>query len=152
MSKLRKLITEIHRRRLWQVLLVYVGAAWACYELIDTVTERLGLPLWLPGLAIVLFLLALPVVLATAFVREGEPTAAVSDPTLLPVDEPRAEAACRRRYLTWRNAGLSFMTASAATARVPTFFLLPHSPRRRACLYNSTSSGGRERTSRSGPR
>ena len=55
MSKLKKLITEIHHRSLWQVLLIYVGAAWACFELIDTVTERPGLPVWLPALAVVFF-------------------------------------------------------------------------------------------------
>ena len=33
MSKLKKLITEIHHRSLWQVLLIYVGAGWACFEL-----------------------------------------------------------------------------------------------------------------------
>lgn len=54
------------------MLLIYVGAAWACFELIDTVTDRLGLPIWLPGLAIVLFLLALPVVVATAFIKDTE--------------------------------------------------------------------------------
>ena len=50
MSSLKRLIGEIHHRSLWQVLLIYVGAAWACFELIDTVTDRLGLPAWLPGL------------------------------------------------------------------------------------------------------
>ena len=29
-----------------------------------------------------------------------------SDPTLIPVDEARTAAARRRRFLTWRNAGL----------------------------------------------
>ena len=42
MSKLKKLITEIHHRSLWQVLLIYVGAGWTCFELIDAVTNRLG--------------------------------------------------------------------------------------------------------------
>ena len=44
MSKLKNLVTEIHRRSLWQVLLIYVGAAWACFELIDAITNRFGLP------------------------------------------------------------------------------------------------------------
>jgi hypothetical protein len=42
MSKLKELVVEMHRRSLWQVLLICVGAAWACFELIDTVAERLG--------------------------------------------------------------------------------------------------------------
>lgn len=49
MSRLKRLISEIHRRSLWQVLLIYIGADWACFELIDAVSERLSLPTWLPG-------------------------------------------------------------------------------------------------------
>jgi hypothetical protein len=113
MSSLKRLVVEVHRRSLWQVLLIYVGAGWACFELIDAVTNRLGLPAWLPGLAIVLFLLALPVVVATAFIQDSGPAATISDPTLIPVDEARTEAARRRRFLTWRNAGLSFLVALA---------------------------------------
>ena len=81
MSSLKRLITEVHRRSLWQVLAIYIGAAWACFELIDTVTDRLGLPTWLPGLAIVLFLLALPVVLATAFIRDDGGSGSAAQPT-----------------------------------------------------------------------
>ena len=44
MSGLKRLIGEIHHRSLWQVLLIYVGGAWVCYEIIDTVTSRFGLP------------------------------------------------------------------------------------------------------------
>ncbi len=44
MSRLKKLVLDIHRRSLWQVVVIYVGGAWACYEIIDTVTDRLALP------------------------------------------------------------------------------------------------------------
>jgi TolB-like protein/Tfp pilus assembly protein PilF len=121
MSRLKRLVLEIHRRSLWQVLLIYIGGSWACYELIDTVTSRFGLPAWLPALAAVLFLLGLPFVVAMAFVRE-EPA-----PRAIPVDATgaeaeRAEAAAaaarqeagrRHRLLTWRNTGLVFVFALA---------------------------------------
>ena len=113
MSKLKKLITEIHHRSLWQVLLIYVGAGWVVFQIVQTVTEGLGLPLWFPAFAALLLLIGLPIVLATAFVREGEPGAAVSDPTLIPVDQARTEEARRRRFLTWRNAVASFVVALA---------------------------------------
>jgi TolB-like protein/Flp pilus assembly protein TadD len=114
MSRLRPLIYEIHRRSLWQVLLIYVGAAWACFELIDAVTERLGLPAWLPGLAIVLFLLGLPFVVATACVREDVAPPKEGAPAAEAVVEAERDAAVqRRRFLTWRNAGLSFLVALA---------------------------------------
>jgi hypothetical protein len=83
MSRLKRLIVEIHRRSLWQVLLVYVGGAWICYEIIDTITDRLVLPGWIPVLAIVLFLIGLPFVVATACVRERGSAAQES-----PVAEP----------------------------------------------------------------
>jgi TolB-like protein/Tfp pilus assembly protein PilF len=70
MSRVKQLILEIHRRSLWQVLLVYIGGAWVCYEIIDTITDRLVLPEWIPVAAIVLFLVGLPFVVATASVRE----------------------------------------------------------------------------------
>jgi hypothetical protein len=44
--------------------------------------EGLALPQGFPALAALLLLIGLPVVVGTAFVREGKPAAAVSDPTL----------------------------------------------------------------------
>lgn len=116
MSRLKRLITEVHRRSLWQVLLIYIGAAWACFELIDAVTARLGLPAWLPGLAIVLFLLGLPFVVATGFVREVAAPAAAppeAEPHIVDAEAARFEARRRDRLLTWRNTGLVFVFALA---------------------------------------
>ncbi|NIR43292.1 MAG: hypothetical protein GWN99_05080 [Gemmatimonadetes bacterium] len=115
MSGLRRLIVEAHRRSLWQVLLIYVGAAWACFELIDAVTERLGLPAWLPGLAIVLFLLGLPFVVATACVRDeiGPLTEERPSPEAASVEAEREATRRQRRLLTWRNAAASFVVALA---------------------------------------
>lgn len=70
MSTLKKLITEIHHRSLWQVLLIYVGAGWVVFEIVQTVTEGLGLPQWFPAFAALLLLIGLPVVLATAQFRQ----------------------------------------------------------------------------------
>ena len=130
MPSLKRLISELHRRSLWQVLMIYVGAAWACFELIDTVTDRLGLPAWLPGLAIVLFLLALPVVLATAFVRESDEGGEGGGTPLhgrIEATRPKPGVAypqptfnSRRRMLTWRNAGLGFLVALAVWGVVAT--------------------------------
>jgi hypothetical protein len=61
MSRLKRLIVEIHRRSLWQVLGIYVVGAWIALQVADTVTAALGL-----------LMVLLPVVLATAFVREVE--------------------------------------------------------------------------------
>ena len=72
-NSLKRLIAEIHRRSLWQVLGIYVVSGVAVYQVMQSLTEGLGLPSWFPALAIVLLLIGLPIVLATAFVQEGGP-------------------------------------------------------------------------------
>jgi hypothetical protein len=71
MSRLKRLIHEIHRRSLWQVLSIYLVSSWVTLQVADTVTAALGLPDWVPQAALVLLIVLLPVVLATAFVQEG---------------------------------------------------------------------------------
>jgi TolB-like protein/Flp pilus assembly protein TadD len=139
MSRLKRLISEIHHRSLWQVLLIYVGAGWIVFEIVQTVTEGLGLPQWFPAFAALLLLIGLPVVLATAFVREGEVAAALPDPTLIPVDEARTEVARRRRYLTWRNAGLSFLVALALWGVVAAAWLLFEGRPERETIQSATT-------------
>jgi hypothetical protein len=46
MSRLKRLIHEIHRRSLWQVLSVYLISSWIALQVADTVTAALGLPDW----------------------------------------------------------------------------------------------------------
>jgi adenylate cyclase len=70
-SRLKHLIQEIHRRSLWQVLGIYVGGAWVALQGIEALVSVLSLPEWIPAFALVLLIVGLPIVLATAFVREG---------------------------------------------------------------------------------
>ena len=70
---LTKRIREIHRRGLWQVLGIYLLGSWFVYQVVQSLTEGLGLPDWFPAFAVVFLLLGFPVVLATAFVQEGGP-------------------------------------------------------------------------------
>ncbi len=44
MSGLKRLIHEIHRRSLWQVVGIYLVASWIVFQVIQTLTEGLGLP------------------------------------------------------------------------------------------------------------
>lgn len=129
MEQLKRLIREIHRRSLWQVLAIYVGASWVVFEIVQTVTEGLGLPDWFPAFAALLLLIGLPIVLATAFVQEGLSPAQRHDPTLMP--SARAESAVRHdekegvgRLFTWRNAILGGMAALALGGVVATGWLL----------------------------
>ncbi|CAN5858429.1 hypothetical protein BH23GEM9_BH23GEM9_09200 [soil metagenome] len=74
MQQIRSIIEEIHRRSLWQVLGIYLVGSWIGYQVILGLTEGLGMPDWVPGFAVVFFIIGLPIVLATAFVQEGPPT------------------------------------------------------------------------------
>jgi eukaryotic-like serine/threonine-protein kinase len=72
-ERFHRLVGEVHRRSLWQVLSVYVVASWVIYEVVVNLVEGLGLPDWVAPTALVLLLLGLPLVLATAIVQEGGP-------------------------------------------------------------------------------
>ena len=120
MSSLRQLISEIHRRSLWQVLAIYVVGGWICYSVIQGLTEGLDLPSWFPALALVLFIAGLPVVLATAFLQEGFQSRSQRDPTLIPGTEigvggvtgtQSSETSAWRDLFTWRNAMLGAVAA-----------------------------------------
>ncbi|MFC1661076.1 tetratricopeptide repeat protein, partial [Gemmatimonadota bacterium] len=132
-SKLKEIIVEIHRRSLWQVVGIFLVGGWIAFEVVQTLTEGLGLPDWIPALALVLLIVFFPIVLATAFVQEGlgdraEPVAEEAppgeweipdsgldapttesgpedgDPSMEP---PREDGGTRHKLLTWRNAILA---------------------------------------------
>lgn len=127
-DRIREIIEEIHRRSLWQVLGIFLAASWGVLQVVESVTDSVGLPDWTPGMAFVLLLVGLPFVLATAFVQAGgssdesrsdapvapddaDPTnAAPAAPDATPSDAAPtarpAEASTSRRFLTWRNAAL----------------------------------------------
>ena len=71
MDGFRKLIGELHRRSIWQVLAIYLAGSWIALQVVETLAETLDLPEWAPGLAFTLLVVGLPIVLATAFVQEG---------------------------------------------------------------------------------
>jgi tetratricopeptide (TPR) repeat protein len=68
---LKSLVHEVHRRSLWQVVGIYLGASWIVLQVIETLTETAGLPDWIGPFAIVLLLVGFPIMLATAFIQEG---------------------------------------------------------------------------------
>jgi tetratricopeptide (TPR) repeat protein len=116
---MKNLIHEIHRRSLWQVLGIYLGASWIVLQIVDTMAGALGLPDWSASFALFLLVIGLPIVLATAFVQEGiggraerretdGPLATEedvgSDSQTDPLRVPPGPGSGRRRLLTWRNA------------------------------------------------
>ena len=105
-NPLKRLIGEIHRRSLWQVLGIYVVASWAVLSVVDTVGGALNLPDWFPSFALALLIIGLPIVLATAFVQEGGQGQEALEPKAAPGDgaAPRPKIQIPSRLLTWRNA------------------------------------------------
>ena len=104
---MKQLIRDIHRRSLWQVLVVYVVSGWVVLGAVGTLAESLNLPDWTPRFAFFILIVGLPIVLATAFVSEtpvkGEHSASGPDAkhSAGQLDQqPRLELS----YLTWRNA------------------------------------------------
>jgi tetratricopeptide (TPR) repeat protein len=116
MDTFRRLIHEIHRRSLWQVVSIYLVGSWGALQVVDQVTESAGLPDWVPPVALLLLVVGLPIVGATAFVQEGMSGAgkvvpdapAEPAPSLAPgtgsLDRPTTRPRGMRRVLTWRNA------------------------------------------------
>lgn len=109
MSRFRKLINEVHRRSLWQVLGIYVVGSWLVLQVVDTLAGALNLPDWAPPFALFLLIIGFPIVLATAFIQEGTSTPAAETE---PAPESLPEEGTGHRLLTWRNAVLGAVGAA----------------------------------------
>ncbi len=107
MERLRQLIREIHRRSLWQVLGIFLLGGWVAFEVVQTLTEGLGLPEWFPAFAIVLLIIGRPVVLATAFVQEGGPGRDGGDVEVAGAPTKAPPPGGAAGLFTWRNAPLT---------------------------------------------
>ena len=115
---MKSLIHELHRRSLWQVLGIYLAASWIVLQIVDVVGNNFGLPDWVAPAALVLLLLGLPIVLATAFVQEGvrkaaSPERRQEDVPPSPESQASGDAPRSRHLLTWRNATLAGLAAFA---------------------------------------
>jgi TolB-like protein len=132
LSHLKRLIHEIHRRSVWQVIGIYLLGGWIALQVVETLVDSLGLPEWFPAFAVMLLIVGFPIVVATAFVQEGVgggspapppgsgPTESAepaerSQPTSAPaaanlavgtgsLDRPSTRPPRLYRMLTWRNA------------------------------------------------
>ena len=105
MPSLTKLIHEIHRRSLWQVILIYLVGSWIVLQVVQHLTTSLGLPEWSPTMAIVLLLVGFPMVVATAFVQERvKPQQTGDDDTS--TTGGTEEKVHRHKIFTWRNTAL----------------------------------------------
>ncbi|MEJ2206314.1 MAG: hypothetical protein P8170_19665, partial [Gemmatimonadota bacterium] len=105
------LIERLKRARVVQVLVVYLGASWLILQLADVLQEAVGLPAWVSGFSVLLLLIGLVVVLATAWVQAKPGTTARERAGEIPTDweiAPADVVASLRRgklpHLTWARA------------------------------------------------
>lgn len=121
---LKRLITEIHRRSLWQVLAIFLATGWGVLQVIDVLIQHGIVADWVFRAGLVLLLFGLPIVLATAFVQEGMPGStpeSSSAPESGSSSERRGEREAdvsgprgtNHRLFTWRNAILGGVAAFA---------------------------------------
>lgn len=125
----RNILKEIHRRSVWQVVSVYVASAWGVVGVVDFFTDQAGLPDWTPTMALVLLLIGLPIVLATAIVqggvrqqarkwpeeeRDAETFGAGADPASTPGAAPASptDPSGLATTLTWKNARRGALVAA----------------------------------------
>ena len=110
---MKRLIQEGHRRSLWQVLGIYLVAGWVVLQVADVLAQNMGLPAWVFPFAVLLLVIGLPVVLATAFIqnRHAGPESSESSRPGQP-EEDLGEPAAQAFFLfTWRNSILGGVLA-----------------------------------------
>jgi tetratricopeptide (TPR) repeat protein len=121
------LAERMRASHVWGVLAVYLGASWVVLQIVDVVKQNLGLPDWVFPFALLLLLIGLPIILATALLQArsndgrpaesaGERVVSESGRVLEPSD---AASPTGRGLFTWRNAlvggGLAFLFLAAVT-------------------------------------
>ena len=114
MSRLRQLITVLHQRSVWQVLLVYIGVSWGLLEATGLFIEQFGLPAWAFPAAVLLLVIGLVILLATAWMQVQPAAQAPDAPTPWEVDlVSLKESVARGRlpHLTWARAILGGVVA-----------------------------------------
>ena len=133
-----ELWTTIRRARLLAVLVVYLGASFAVLEAVSLIGDGVGLPDWVTPFALVLLLVGLPIIVATALVQSApppSPEASVEVPAEFDAFarvEERTEqpttasdvAAVAKHWLTWRKAITGGVLAFALLGVVTTGYMV----------------------------
>jgi tetratricopeptide (TPR) repeat protein len=109
---------RLRRARIVQVLLVYLGASWGVLQVADTLSGALALPDWVQPVAVILLLVGLVIIVATAWVQSLPATTAAEEAGERPTDWEIAPAQAveslkrgRLPALTWGRAILGGVVA-----------------------------------------
>ncbi len=102
---------RVRQARIVQVLAVYLGASWVVLQIADILTEALSLPEWVLPVAVLLLLVGLVIIVATAWVQSLPATTAAEeageipdDWQVAPGDAFKSLLAGRLPHLTWGRA------------------------------------------------
>ena len=90
-----------HKSTLWKVLGLYAAGSWVVLQVVDVLAQNAGLPAWVFTLALILLIIGLPVVGATAYLHGLGPAASG------PAETTRGDRGVptgTRGYFTWKNA------------------------------------------------
>ena len=108
---------------------MYIGASWVVLQVVDVLKQNMGLPNWVFPFAVVLLLIGLPIMLATAILqaRPVAPSASAATQATPPSVPSRgrddASDLSPRRLFTWRNALLGGAAALVLLTVVTTGFM-----------------------------
>ena len=112
------LLERLKRARIVQVLLVYLGASWVILQIADVLAEALSLPGWVLPVCVLLLLVGLLIILATAWVQSLASTTAKERAGEIPTDWEIAPAEALKSlrsgklpHLTWGRAILGGVVA-----------------------------------------
>ncbi|MFV1987739.1 MAG: hypothetical protein ACC682_10675 [Gemmatimonadota bacterium] len=126
MPSLKRLIHEIHRRSLWQVIGIYLAGAWVALQVVEQLAEAAGMPEWVRPLMLAFLMVGFPIVVATAFVQVGLGHGRESGADEGAVRPPAAVAASgAQNVFTWRNViggGVAALAISGLVALGWVFF------------------------------
>jgi len=65
------MVGERHQRSMWQILGIYVAASWICLQVVDVLTQNIGLPPWVFTLTLTMLAVGLPVTAATGYFQSS---------------------------------------------------------------------------------
>jgi len=105
--------SRIREARVFRLLVVYVAASWAVLQATDLFIDRLGVPAWVAPTALLLLLVGLVVLLATAWVQSHPLTPKRAEAEEVPEgweldvgDLGRSLKSGRLPHLTWARAAV----------------------------------------------
>ena len=76
--------TRVREARIVQVLLVYLGASWGIVQVVDVLQGSLALPEWIAPVCVILLVIGLVIILATAWVQSHPLTGQREDSGAMP--------------------------------------------------------------------